>query len=586
MILPAIIGGGVLGLTAWAFFQKEHTLLRIYGPMAIMRWVAEDLRPKLTQYSERDGVGRPFPLVKRNWAYRASKGLPTTEGFGTQKDLHVPGTHTIRPAPFGITSSELPDDAFAVDVGSGGRHFRVRFPLNRSGGSFGAFGAHWTRAASDGGAILNAGVDPSCDQGDPLPTEGFLDNTGEGGLAPHHLSCSPENQEYLDRLNERARTLGHDYFFRFDKTATSDGKIIDVPLDLRRGRIDEHGRYVRTPYPSQAYGVGDARVEFYAGCGASEQPRHLIVQIGPSLSGFRTPDGRIDYEWLEYVCGLPDVAGVEIKSQQGAKPNDGGTVKATKLTTELRALRGFKGEGDYVSPERLPFIRGGVSLGEQVDDLCDVFRNIQGLLTVKRRGLIVGFKMTYCGPDFLRLLSGHLRDGIGPDYIIVDGAEGGTGAADPTMTDHVGVHTYQGVVRTHQVLVEEGVRDKVRLVASGRILDGADVAKVLSLGADYCNGIRGFMFSTGCIQALTCHNNQCPSGITTHHSWRLRGFDPTLKAVRFANYGMTVRSKLVKLARVAGVDFGLGQKFELRHLDVVTGIGKMTRGDEVYAPPT
>ena len=362
MILT-IIGAGALGLTVWAFLQKEHTLLRIYGPSAIVRWVAEDLRPKLTQYSERDGVGRPFPLVKRNWAYRASKGLPTTEGFGTQKDLHTPGTHTIRPAPFGITSAELPDDSFSVDVGRSGRHFRVRFPLNRSGGSFGAFGAHWTRAASDGGAILNAGVDPSCDQGDPLPTEGFLDNTGEGDVSPHHLSCSLENQEYLDRLNERARALGHDYTFRFDRTATSDGKVIEVPLDLRGGTI-EGGKYVWLP------------TERGGTLGASDMPRRLIVQIGPSLSGFRTPEGRIDYDWLDYVCGLPDVAGVEVKGQQGAKPNDGGTVKASKLTAELRALRGFSGSGDYVSPERLPFIRGGVPLEEQVDDLCETIQNI------------------------------------------------------------------------------------------------------------------------------------------------------------------------------------------------------------------
>ena len=594
-MLTTLIGLGitsVVSLSIWAFTQKEHTLLRIYGPAAIVRWVAEDLRPKLTQYSERDGVGRPFPLVKRNWAYRASKGLPTTEGFGTQKDLHTPGTHTIRPAPFGITSAELPDDSFSVPVGRDGRHFKVRFPVNRSGGSFGAFGAHWTRAASDGCGILNQGS---------LPGEGFLDCTGEGGLAPHHLSVCPENQEYLDRLNERAREAGHGYFFRFDRTDTSDGKIIEVPLAVNYCKINSKGRV-------------DVRYRPDAGLAASELPRRLIVQIGPALAGYRTKDGQIDWEWLDFICGLPDVAGIEIKAQQGAKPNDASTVKAAKLTAELRALRGFHGTSDYVSPERLPFIRPlgekfylhipkhipgpnnweddgsardeerQVTLSEQVGDLVDTLTRIQNLPNVKQRGLITGFKMTYCGPEFLDNLAQHLRTGQGPDYLIVDGAEGGTGAADPVMTDHVGVHTYQGIVRTHQILKAHGVRDKVRLVASGRILDGADAAKVLALGADYCNAIRGFMFATGCIQALTCHNNQCPSGITTHHSWRLRGFDPTLKAVRFANYGLTLRSKLVKLARVAGVDLSKGQKFELRHLDVVTGIGKMTRGDEVYLP--
>ena len=611
LTLLSVLGFGVLGLTAWSLTQKDHTLLRIYGPVALGRWVMEAQREKLTQYIERSGDGRPFSLVKRQWVYRASKRLPTSTGFGTQKDLHVAGTHTIRPAPFGFTSQEVPDDSFAVTVGRDGREFTMRYPMNRSGGSFGAFGAHWTRAASDGGAILNVGL---------RDYEGFLDNTGEGGLAPHHLSCSPANQEYLDRLTARAKACGHDYQFRFDRTATSDGKVVEVPLDLKRGSINKDGRYVVNPgFDSQAYSHADVMAEFVAGMGNSERPRRLIVQIGPSLSGFRTPTGEIDYEWLNYVCGLPDVAGVEIKGQQGAKPNDGGTVKAAKLTAELRALRGFTGMGDYVSPERLPFIRplgmpftlhvparpeargpkfGGpfnreahdvektVSLSEQVGDLCEVLSNIQNLPNVKARGLITGYKMTYCGPEFLTALASHLREDRGPDYLVVDGAEGGTGAADPIMTDHVGVHTYQGIVRTHDVLVAAGVRDRVKLVASGRLADGADVAKVLCLGADYCNGIRGYMMSTGCIQATECHSGKCPAGITTHNSWRLRGFDPTAKAVRFANYGLTLREKVVKLGRVAGINLAKGGRFSRSHLDVVTGIGKQTRGDEVYVQST
>lgn len=596
LTLLSVLGLGALGLTAWSLTQKDHTLLRIYGPVALGRWFMEAQREKITQYLERSGDGRPLALVKRQWIYRASKRLPTSTGFGTQKDLHVPGTHTIRPAPFGFTSQEVPDDSFTVPVGRDGRRFTMRYPMNRSGGSFGAFGAHWTRAASDGGAILNVGLQDY---------EGFLDNTGEGGLAPHHLSCSVANQEYLDRLTARAKSCGHDYQFRFDRTATSDGKIIEVPLDLKRGRINENGRYVVNPgFDSQAYSHADVMAEFVAGMGNSEKPRRLIVQIGPSLSGFRTPTGEIDYEWLNFVCGLPDVVGVEIKGQQGAKPNDGGTVKAAKLTVELRALRGFTGMGDYVSPERLPFIRPlgeefegygdgtqgvvteRVTLSEQVNDLTDVLFCIQGLPNVVRRGLITGYKMTYCGPEFLVELASALKLGRGPDYLVVDGAEGGTGAADPIMTDHVGVHTYQGIVRTHDVLVSAGVRDRIKLVASGRLADGADVAKVLCLGADYCNGIRGYMMSTGCIQATECHSGKCPAGITTHNSWRLRGFDPTVKAVRFANYGLTLREKVVKLGRVAGINLAKGGRFSRSHLDVVTGIGKQTRGDEVYVQST
>ena len=558
----------VAALTAWCFLQRKHSLLRVYGPLALFRWVAEDLRPKLTQYLERPGDGRPYSLVVREWIYRASKNQPTTVGFGTTKDLHAPGTHTIRPAPFGITSSEMPDDSFAVSIGRNGRQFIARFPVMRSGGSFGAFGAMWTRAASDGGAILNMEYVGGA--------HGFLDNTGEGGLAPHHLSASPENQEYLDRLNERAKAAGHPYQFRFDRTATSDGNVITVPLDLKSGRI-VNGRYeiagddnrLLRQYRSQDYGT-------------SERPRHVIIQIGPALAGYRTPDGQIDWDWLNFICGLPDVAGIEIKSQQGAKPNDASLVKQAKLTAELRALRGFVGQADYRSPERLPFIRGDGGLLSQMVGLIHTFLLIQNLPNVKSRGLITGFKMTYCGHEFVRQLAGFLRGDMGPDYIIVDGAEGGTGAGDPMMTDHVGVHTYQGVARTHQILVEEGVRNKICLVGSGRIANPGHVATVLSLGADYCNAIRGYMMATGCIQARECHSNRCPTGITTHNAWRQRGLDPTLKSVRFANYGRALRDGTVKLARVAGVHLKAGERFTLRNIDVVTGVGQLTSGEEIY----
>lgn len=568
------LGLGLAGLTAWAFTQREHTLLRIYGPMALVRWVAESQRSKLTQYLEREGDGRPFPLVKRNWVYRAAHGVPTTTGFGTHKDLHIAGTHTLRPAPFGINPSEMPNTSYQVDVGRGGRLFRVLFPMNRSGGSFGAFGAHWTRAASDGGAILNRHL-----MGYPFPDKmpsGFLDNTGEGGLSPHHLACSLENQEYLDRLNERTRARGFDWRFRFDRTATTGGGIAAVPLTLGVGGEMVDGRYVPViPDGNEGWAPG-----------ASEAPRKLIVQIGPSLSGFRTPEGGLDWNWLDYVCSLPDVAGVEIKGQQGAKPNDAGVVKKEKLTAELRALRGFAADEDYVSPARLPFIRGDVPVADQVADLIAVFDRLQALPNVARRGLITGYKMTYCGTEFIEALASHLKDDHGPDYLVVDGAEGGTGAGDPTSTDHVGVHTYQGISRTHQELTRLGVRDQIALVASGRVIDGADVAKLLCLGADYCNGIRGFMMATGCIQAAECHNNKCPTGITTHSAWRLRGFDPRLKCVRFANYGEAVRGSLMKLARITGVRLDRGEKFGLHHLDVVTGVGQLTRGDEVYRQPT
>lgn len=558
-----LIGVGVAAavaaavVTAWSLLQKDHTLLRVYGPVAAMRYIAESQREKLAQYLERSGDGRPFALVKRSWIYRASKGLSTSEGFGTQKDLHTPGTFTLIPAPFGLLKSELPETSFKVEIGRDGRQFTARFPAMRSAGSFGAFGAHFTRAASDGGALLNA------DNG------GFLDNTGEGGLSVHHLSVCAKNQEYLDRLNERAAAQGHKYQFRFDRTATSDGRIVEVPLNLKRGSIGADGRYTTTPSQDGILDrIKDSASPNLDARGTSELPRNLIVQIGPSLSGFRYGDGNeIDWKWLDYVCGLPDVAGIEVKGQQGAKPNDGGSVKKEKLTAELRALRGFSGNADYVSPERLPFIHQG-DVFNQVADLCGILEKIQNLPSVKARGLITGYKMTYCGDAVLDALAWQLKKGCGPDYLIVDGAEGGTGAADPIMTDRVGVHTYEALRRTHARLQLCGVRDLVRLVVSGRIADAGDVATAMALGADYTNIMRGWMLSAGCIQAAECHSGKCPSGIATHHSWRLRALDPTRKCVRFANYGYALRAGVVKLARVTNVRLDRGETFDTNNLFV------------------
>jgi len=540
-------------LVAATLLQRHHTGLRIYGPLYLARYFAEELRPKLTQYLERPGEGRPFPLIKREWIYKASKGLSTYEGFGTTKDLHKPGTHTIRPAPFGLTEEEVPDDAFHVRVGN----FVARYPAMRSGGSFGAFGGVWTRAASDGGAILNQGYEAD---------QGFLDNTGEGGLSPHHCPVTPEGQEYLDKLTERARQRGHNYTFRFDQTATSDGQVAPVRLKLCR------------------YDVQDGRVVSmhpHAPLGVSEMPRKVIVQLGTSLSGFRTVDGDIDYDFLNYVCGLSFVAGVEIKGQQGAKPNDSSVVPQEKLTAELKALRGFSEHEDYRSPVRHSFIPKA-DLRDQVDALVQVMEAIKDLPNFRERSLLMGYKMTYSGAPFIIKLAAHLNRGHGPHYLVVDGAEGGTGAGDPIMTDRVGVHAYQAIHRTHDWLRQSGARKKVCLVGSGRVADSGDIATMLALGADYCNVLRGYMMATGCIQARGCNTDRCPAGITTHDKWRQRGLDPTLKAVRFANYGKTLRAKLAKLARTSGVNLVDGGSFHLGHLDVVTGIGKMTEGPSVY----
>lgn len=526
------------GLTAWSFLQKEHSGLRIYGPVFLTRYIAEELRPKITQYLERPGDGRPFSLITRSWVYRASKGLSTKEGFGTTRDMHQPGAHVIVPAPFGYTSEELPDDSFSHTIGSGDNQFEVRYPVIRSAMSFGALGAMATRSLSDGTAILG---------------EGALDNTGEGGLSVHHCPVNEEGERYRVALNERSKLFGRPYTFRFDKAATSDGKVIDVPLQLSAYRIAADGSLETTGSVDLA---------------ASEMNRNLILQIGPSMSGYKDAEGNFDWEWFEFVLGLDFVAGVEVKLHQGAKPNDGGSVPAEKLTKEIAALRSIPLGKDYVSPERSPLISIG-ELDEQVLQLIQFINQVKNLPTFKSRGLIIGLKTTYVGEDFANLLADWIGNDVGmtgPDYIQVDGAEGGTGSSDTVLTDRVGFHTYHGIKETHRIFTERGVRDRITIIGSGRLVEPGAGVMAMCLGADILASARGPMLSLGCIQSRLCNTDKCPAGIATHNSWRLRGLDPTVKSTRYANYVIKYRSTLVKLARSAGVNLAAGEKFNENHL--------------------
>lgn len=546
IVMGAIVGSVILALFVWSFFQSEHSGLRIYGPLYLTRYVAENLRPKITQYTERPQDGRPFSLVVRSWVYRAAKGLSTKEGFGSTRDYHTPGVHTLIPAAFGITTEEMPDNAFHIPVGRDGRHFMVRYPVVRSAMSFGALGATATRALSDGTAILG---------------EGALDNTGEGGLSIHHCPVNEEGERYRVALNERSKLFGRPYNFRFDKTATSDGRIIDVPLDLHRHHIGKDGKLMTK---AKYFGLDSHDFEL----GNSERTRNLIIQIGPSMSGFKDQNGNLDWDWLEFVLGLDFVAGVEFKMHQGAKPNDGGSVAATKLTKEIAALRSIPLGRDYQSPERNPLIARS-DLRTQVHQLISFFDSLHSMKVVQERGLITGLKMAYTGPEFATMLATYISEGRGPDYIQVDGAEGGTGASDTVMTDRVGFHSYHSISEMHRIMDENGVRDKVRIVGSGRLVEPGAAAMAMCLGADYVASARGPMLSLGCIQARECHSGHCPSGVATHHSWRLRGLDPTNKSVRYANYVLKYRASLTKLARAAGVDFTKGESFSTDNLWIV-----------------
>ncbi|MEZ5446443.1 MAG: FMN-binding glutamate synthase family protein [Gammaproteobacteria bacterium] len=270
----------------------------------------------------------------------------------------------------------------------------------------------------------------------------------------------------------------------------------------------------------------------------------IVFQIGTAKYGVRDLDGNLEEGRLKQLCGHEQVRMVEIKLSQGAKPGKGGILPGAKVTAEVAAIRGIRVGEDSLSPNRHPDVSGN-------DDLLDMIGHVRDLT-----GKPVGFKAVIGDPDWLDdLFTAILRRGAvsAPDFITVDSAEGGTGAAPLPLIDDMGLPLRESLAMVVNKLCEYGLRERVRVVASGKLVTPADVAWALCMGADFCVSARGFMFALGCIQALQCNKNTCPTGITTHDPKRQRGLDPGDKSRRVANYARRMLQEVGMIAHACGV---------------------------------
>lgn len=253
----------------------------------------------------------------------------------------------------------------------------------------------------------------------------------------------------------------------------------------------------------------------------------LIAQIGTAKYGFCDMQGKLSDEALRGTALYPQIKMFEVKLSQGAKPGKGGILPAVKVTPEIAAIRFIKPYQDSISPNRFPEI-------SNVPELLDFIEHIRTVT-----GKPTGFKTVLGSYEWLEdLCKEILKRGIekAPDFITLDGAEGGTGAAPASLIDYVGLPIVESLPVLIDTLVEYGLRDRIKVIAAGKLVTPAQVAWALCVGADFINSARGFAFALGCIQALRCHTNKCPTGITTHDPRYERGLDPTSKAVRVANY--------------------------------------------------
>ena len=269
----------------------------------------------------------------------------------------------------------------------------------------------------------------------------------------------------------------------------------------------------------------------------------IVWEIGSGYFGCRNDDGSFNAEKFAAVAREPEVKMVELKLSQGAKPGHGGVLPAAKVSREIAETRGVPMGVDCVSPSRHTVFSTPVELLQFIARM----REMSG-------GKPAGFKLAIGHPwEWFGIAKAMHETGLVPDFIVVDGAEGGTGAAPAEFIDHVGVPMHEGLLLVHNTLVGLGLRERVRIGAAGQIVSAFDMARTFALGADWCNAARGFMFSLGCIQAQSCHTDRCPTGVATQDPDRWKKLDVPDKATRVANFHDNTLKALRDLLCAAGL---------------------------------
>ena len=298
----------------------------------------------------------------------------------------------------------------------------------------------------------------------------------------------------------------------------------------------------------------------------------IVFQIGTAKFGVRKLDGGFDEAKLKRVAGHEQVRMFEIKLSQGAKPGKGGILPGVKVTEEIADIRNIKVGEAAISPNRHPEI-------DSIEDLLDMIHQLREIT-----GKPVGFKMVVGHEQFFDVLCQHVeKRGIesAPDFITIDSADGGTGAAPMSLIDNVGIPLKESLPLVIGTLKKYKMRERIKVCASGKLITPAEVAWAYCAGADFVNSARGFMFALGCIQALQCNKNTCPTGITTHNKKLQHGLDPANKAVRVAQYVRNMQKEVGIIAHACGV--AEPRELRLRHARIVLENGRSVQMDKLYA---
>jgi len=389
-----------------------------------------------------------------------------------------------------------------------------------------------------------------------------------------NLSGRPFNREQRSLVYRRAKDLDDTHPFGTEYDISDSGYEFAVHsihanhLDMQHAHIEVGGPQCRQPYrasrlniSAMSFGALSATAVQAMNRGAKIggfahntgegglSPYHLaeggdiIWQIGTGYFGCRTIDGKFDSAAFAEKATLDVVKMIEIKISQGAKPSHGGVLPAAKIDAEIARMRGITMDEDCISPPQHSTFSTPLGLLQFVQQL----RELSG-------GKPTGFKLCLGRrEEFLSICKAMLETQILPDFITVDGAEGGTGAAPVEFSNNMGAPINEALAFVHNALVGCNLRQHIRLIANGKVISGFDVVSKLALGADMCGMARAMMFAVGCIQALRCNDNTCPTGVTTQDPIRQRAIVIPLKAQHVANYHRNTMKSFLSLAGAMGV---------------------------------
>jgi len=441
-----VLVGPIIAMGISDMVQTKQSIRRNFPLLGRLRYVFEDMRPKIQQYFvESDTDGSPINRNDRSVIYQRAKKQVDTTPFGTQLNVYAEGyewmSHSIVPIDF-----HKVDHSPRVMVGNADcKQPYSASVLNISAMSFGSLSGNAVEALNAGAKIGN-----------------FAHNTGEGGISPHHTK----------------------------------------------------------------YG-GD-----------------LIWQIGTGYFGARSEDGNFSAEAFSKNAARAEVKMIEIKLSQGAKPGHGGILPAKKNTPEIAAIRLVKPGTTVFSP---PF-HSAFSTPREMVLFIKKLRELSG-------GKPIGFKLCIGRKsEFISICKAIVESKIYPDFITVDGGEGGTGAAPPEFSNFVGMPLLDGLAFVDNILKGFNIREQIKVIASGKILTGFQIVRAISLGADMCNSARAMMMALGCIQALECNRNTCPTGVATQDPVLMNGLVVEDKKVRVANFHKNTVESFVELIAASGID--------------------------------